>query len=157
MVQGAFLCIRDRIPYITRIRQSVTKLYALNENCAATHIGDTLCAVIPPDANNQATALVMYRPDDSAEPSTSDEVNKAVQDALNHTPGRRSCIGVDLRSDFLRVARISERSRMTNYKWQMTKGAPARSHLLFVFVIPNIRVWDIQARAFEQNGSWRKI
>ena len=41
-------------------------------------------ALIPPDANNQATALVMYQPDNSADPSTSDEANKAVQDALNH-------------------------------------------------------------------------
>jgi hypothetical protein len=29
--------------------------------------------------NNQATALVMYQPDNSADPSISDEVNKAVQ------------------------------------------------------------------------------
>jgi hypothetical protein len=64
-------------------------------------IGDSLYALIPPDANNQATALVMYQPDNSAEPATSDEVNKAVQDALNHTPGRRSRIGVDLRPGFL--------------------------------------------------------
>jgi len=34
--------------------------------------------------NNQATALVMYQPDNSADPSTGDEVNKAVEDALNH-------------------------------------------------------------------------
>ena len=51
---------------------------------ATTQIGDTLYALIPPDGNNQATALVMYQPDNSADPSTSDEVNKAVQDALNH-------------------------------------------------------------------------
>ena len=51
---------------------------------ATTQIGDTLYALIPPDGNNQATALVMYQPDNSADFSTSDEVNKAVQDALNH-------------------------------------------------------------------------
>jgi hypothetical protein len=51
---------------------------------ATTQIGDTLYALIPPDGNNQATALVMYQPDNSADPSTSDEVNKAIQDALNH-------------------------------------------------------------------------
>jgi hypothetical protein len=47
---------------------------------ATTQIGDTLYALIPPDGNNQATALVMYQADNS----TSDEVNKAVQDSLNH-------------------------------------------------------------------------
>jgi hypothetical protein len=47
---------------------------------ATTHIGDTLYALIPPDGNNQATALIMYQTDSS----TSDEVTKAVQDALNH-------------------------------------------------------------------------
>ena len=51
---------------------------------ATTQIGDTLYALIPPDATNQATALVMYQPDNSADPSTGDEVNKAVEDALNH-------------------------------------------------------------------------
>ena len=51
---------------------------------ATTQIGDTLYALIPPDGNNQATALVMYQRDNSADPSTSDEVNKAVQDVLNH-------------------------------------------------------------------------
>ena len=51
---------------------------------ATTLIGDTLYALIPPDGNNQATALVMYQRDNSADPSTSDEVNKAVQDVLNH-------------------------------------------------------------------------
>ena len=51
---------------------------------ATTQIGDTLYALIPPDGNNQATALVMYQPDNSVDPSTSDEVNNAVQDALNH-------------------------------------------------------------------------
>jgi hypothetical protein len=51
---------------------------------ATTQIGDTLYALIPPDANNQATALVMYQIDNSADPSASDEVKKAVQDALNH-------------------------------------------------------------------------
>jgi hypothetical protein len=44
-----------------------------------TQIGDTLYALIPPDANNQAPALAMYQPDNSADASTSDEVNKAVQ------------------------------------------------------------------------------
>jgi hypothetical protein len=44
-------------------------------------IGDTLYALIPPaDPNGQATALIMYQ----TAASTSDEVNKAVQDALNH-------------------------------------------------------------------------
>jgi hypothetical protein len=47
---------------------------------ATTQIGDTLYALIPPDGNNQATALIMYQ----TASSTSDEVNKAVQDALNH-------------------------------------------------------------------------
>ena len=47
---------------------------------ATTHLGDTLDALIPPDGNNQATALIMYQTDSS----TSDEVNKAVQDAMNH-------------------------------------------------------------------------
>ena len=51
---------------------------------ATTQIGDTLYALIPPDGNNQATALVMYQPDNSADPSTSDEVSNGVQDALNH-------------------------------------------------------------------------
>jgi hypothetical protein len=36
--------------------------------------------LIPPDGNNQATALIMYQ----TAASTSDEVNKAVQDAMNH-------------------------------------------------------------------------
>ncbi|HET9377472.1 MAG TPA: hypothetical protein VFO40_21025 [Chthoniobacterales bacterium] len=47
---------------------------------ATTQIGDTLYALIPPDGTNQATAAIMYQ----AASSTSDEVNKAVQDALNH-------------------------------------------------------------------------
>jgi hypothetical protein len=47
---------------------------------ASTQIGDTLYALIPPDGNNQATALIMYQ----TTASTSDEVNKAVQDAMNH-------------------------------------------------------------------------
>jgi hypothetical protein len=47
---------------------------------ATTQIGDTLYALIPPDGTNQATAVIMYQ----AVSSTSDEVNKAVQDALNH-------------------------------------------------------------------------
>jgi hypothetical protein len=47
---------------------------------ATTQIGDTLYALIPPDGNNQASAVIMYQ----AASSTSDEVNKAVQDALNH-------------------------------------------------------------------------
>ena len=47
---------------------------------ATTQIGDTLYALIPPDGTNQATAVIMYQ----AASSTSDEVNKAVQDALNH-------------------------------------------------------------------------
>jgi hypothetical protein len=47
---------------------------------ATTQIGDTLYALIPPDGTNQATAVIMYQ----ATSSTSDEVNKAVQDALNH-------------------------------------------------------------------------
>jgi len=46
----------------------------------STQIGDTLYALIPPDGNNQATALIMYQ----TAASTSDEVNKAVQDAMNH-------------------------------------------------------------------------
>jgi hypothetical protein len=47
---------------------------------ATTQIGDTFYALIPPDGTNQATAVIMYQ----AASSTSDEVNKAVQDALNH-------------------------------------------------------------------------
>ena len=47
---------------------------------ATTQIGDTLYALIPPDASNQATAVIMYQ----GSSSTSDEINKAVQDALNH-------------------------------------------------------------------------
>jgi hypothetical protein len=47
---------------------------------ATTQIGDTLYALIPPDGTNQATAVIMYQ----SASSTSDEVNKAVQDALNH-------------------------------------------------------------------------
>jgi len=47
---------------------------------ATTQIGDTLYALIPPDATNQATAVIMYQ----AASSTSDEVNNAVQDALKH-------------------------------------------------------------------------
>ena len=47
---------------------------------ATTQIGDTLYALIPPDATNQATAVIMYQ----GSSSTSDEINKAVQDALNH-------------------------------------------------------------------------
>jgi hypothetical protein len=47
---------------------------------ASTQIGDTVYALIPPDGNNQATALIMYQ----TTASTSDEVNKAVQDAMNH-------------------------------------------------------------------------
>jgi hypothetical protein len=44
-------------------------------------LGDTLYALIPPpDANGQATALIMYQ----TVASTSEEVNKAVQDALYH-------------------------------------------------------------------------
>ena len=47
----------------------------------STQIGDTLYALIPPpDPNGQATAVIMYQ----TAASTSDEVNKAVQDALNH-------------------------------------------------------------------------
>jgi hypothetical protein len=52
---------------------------------AGVAIGDTLYALIPPpDGNTPATALVMYQAGNSADPSTIDEVNKAVQDALNH-------------------------------------------------------------------------
>jgi hypothetical protein len=47
---------------------------------ATTQIGDTLYALIPPDGTNQATAVIMYQ----AASSTSDEVNKAVKDALKH-------------------------------------------------------------------------
>ena len=47
---------------------------------ATTQIGDTLYALIPPDASNQATAIIMYQ----GSSSTSDGLNKAVQDALNH-------------------------------------------------------------------------
>ena len=47
---------------------------------ATTKIGDTLYALIPPDGSNQATAVIMYQ----GSSSTSDEINKAVQDALNH-------------------------------------------------------------------------
>ena len=43
-------------------------------------IGDALYALIPPDENNQATAVIMYQ----SSTTTSDEINKAVQDALNH-------------------------------------------------------------------------
>src|ERR1700741_1361024 len=47
---------------------------------ATTQIGDALYALIPPDSTNQATAVIMYQ----GSSSTSDEINKAVQDALNH-------------------------------------------------------------------------
>jgi hypothetical protein len=48
---------------------------------ATLQIGDTLYALIPPsDPNGQATALIMYQ----TSASTPDEVNKAIQDALNH-------------------------------------------------------------------------
>jgi hypothetical protein len=47
---------------------------------ASTQIGDTLYALIPPDGNNQVTALIMYQ----TAASTPEEVNKAVQDAMNH-------------------------------------------------------------------------
>jgi hypothetical protein len=47
---------------------------------ATIQIGDTLYALIPPDATNQATAVIMYQ----AAASTSDEVNNAVKDALKH-------------------------------------------------------------------------
>jgi hypothetical protein len=48
---------------------------------ATTTIGDTLYAVIPPDANNQVSVLVMYA---NANSSTSDEIASAAQDVLNH-------------------------------------------------------------------------
>jgi len=47
---------------------------------ATTQIVDTLYALIPPDGGKQATALIMYQTNSSA----SDEINKAVQDAMNH-------------------------------------------------------------------------
>lgn len=46
-----------------------------------TTIGDTLYAVIPPDANNQVSILVMYT---GAGLSTNDEITGAAQDVLNH-------------------------------------------------------------------------
>jgi hypothetical protein len=48
---------------------------------ATTTIGDTLYAVIPPDANNQVSILVMYA---NADLSTNDEITGAAQDVLNH-------------------------------------------------------------------------
>jgi hypothetical protein len=48
---------------------------------ASTTIGDTLYAVIPPDANNQVSILVMYS---NADVSTNDEITSAAQDVLNH-------------------------------------------------------------------------
>lgn len=48
---------------------------------ASTTIGDTLYAVIPPDANNQVSILVMYA---NADLSTNDEITNAAQDVLNH-------------------------------------------------------------------------
>ncbi len=47
---------------------------------STTQIGDTLYALIPPDANSKATALILYQTGSL----TSDDLNKAVQDALNH-------------------------------------------------------------------------
>jgi hypothetical protein len=51
---------------------------------ATTTIGDTLYAVIPPDANNQVSVLVMYQANENSDPSTNDEIVNAAQDVLNH-------------------------------------------------------------------------
>jgi hypothetical protein len=75
LVQG--LNIRDSSGTLTN---SIPLLTDPASVPATTQIGDTLYALIPPDGNNQATALIMYQ----TAASTSDEVNKAIQDALNH-------------------------------------------------------------------------
>ena len=60
---------------------NLTNSIPLGTDPGSTQIGDTLYALIPPpDPNGQATALIMYQ----TAASTSDEVSKAVQDALNH-------------------------------------------------------------------------
>jgi hypothetical protein len=74
-VQG--LNIRDSSGNLTN---SIPLLTDPTSVQATTQIGDTLYALILPDGTNQATAVIMYQ----AASSTSDEVNKAVQDALNH-------------------------------------------------------------------------
>jgi hypothetical protein len=74
-VQG--LNIRDSSGNLTNSIPLLTDPASIQ---ATTQIGDTLYALIPPDGTNQATAVIMYQ----AASSTSDEVNKAVQDALNH-------------------------------------------------------------------------
>jgi hypothetical protein len=51
---------------------------------ATTTIGDTLYAVIPPDANNPVTIAVMYQANLDADPSTDNEVISAAQDVMNH-------------------------------------------------------------------------
>jgi hypothetical protein len=74
-VQG--LNIRDSSGNLTNSIPLLTDPASIH---ATMQIGDTLYALIPPDGTNQATAVIMYQ----AVSSTSDEVNKAVQDALNH-------------------------------------------------------------------------
>ena len=59
---------------------SVPLLKDLTSVATTIQIADTLYALIPPDGSNQATAVILYR----AASSTDDEVNRAVQDALNH-------------------------------------------------------------------------
>jgi hypothetical protein len=75
LVQG--LNIRDSSGNLTN---SIPLLTDPASVPATTQIGDTVYALIPPDGNNQATALILYQ----TAASTSDEVNKAIQDALNH-------------------------------------------------------------------------
>jgi hypothetical protein len=75
-VQG--LTIRDSSGDLTA---SIPLLTAPASFPTTTQFADTLYALIrPPDESGQATALIMYQ----ADSSTSDEVSKAVQDALNH-------------------------------------------------------------------------
>ena len=59
-------------------------------------IGDSLYALIPPDANNQAIALVMYQPVNSPDPSTSDESTKLSRMCWNIITGspRRTSFGI---------------------------------------------------------------
>jgi hypothetical protein len=78
-VQG--LSIRDASGNLTASVPLLTDPASVG---ATTTIGDTLYAVIPPDANNNVTVLVMYDPDPTVDPSTSNEVVDAAQDVLNH-------------------------------------------------------------------------
>ena len=74
-VQG--LNVRDSSGNLTTSIPLLTDPASVQDNA---QIGDALYALIPPDENNQATAVIMYQ----SSTTTSDEINKAVQDALNH-------------------------------------------------------------------------